>query len=114
MSAPDSPTLVNRNCREAERASRRRSAARAITAPAPAATPLTAATTGRGSSRSPRTTAPVMRVKSSRSPGPMACSAPMMSRTSPPEQNPRPRPVSTSTRTPSRLGSSASRSRRSA
>ena len=46
--------------------------------------------------------------------GPMACSAPMMSRTSPPEQNPRPRPVTTSTRIPSRLGSSASRSRRSA
>jgi hypothetical protein len=114
MSAPARPTLVNRNWNEAERASRRKSAARAMTAPAPAATPLTAATTGSGSSRRPRTTAPVMRVNSSSSRVPIAWSGPMMSRTSPPEQKPRPLPVSTSTRGPSRWGSSASRSRRSA
>ena len=52
MSAPDSPTRVNRNANDADCASRRKSAASAITDPAPAATPLTAAMTGIGSSRS--------------------------------------------------------------
>lgn len=38
MSAPDTPTLVNRTEKNPERASSRKSAASAITAPAPAAT----------------------------------------------------------------------------
>src|SRR4029450_7776691 len=114
MSAPARPTFVNRNANRAERASTRRSAASAMTAPAPAATPFTAATIGSGHSRISRTTAPVMRVNSSSVRWSEPSSAPMISCTSPPEQKPRPAPVITSARTSSRWGSSASTSRRSA
>ena len=62
---------MNRNANDAERASRRKSLASAITEPAPAATPLTEAITGSGHSRSAFTTAPVMRVNSSSSAAPM-------------------------------------------
>ena len=65
MSAPARPTFVKRNANVAERATTRRSAASAITAPAPAAVPLTAATIGCGQSRIAWMTAPVMRVNSS-------------------------------------------------
>ena len=64
MSPPESPTLVNRNRKLADSASRRISAAAARTAPAPAATPLTAAITGCGISRRLRTQAPVIRANS--------------------------------------------------
>ena len=114
MSAPERPTRVKRNANDADRASRRKSLASAITEPAPAATPLIAAMTGSGHSRSALTTAPVMRVNSSSSAVSMCCSSPMISSTSPPEQKPRPAPVRTSTRASPRWGSSASRSRRSA
>src|SRR5919108_1166301 len=114
MSAPASPTRTNRKASRADLASTRRSAARAITAPAPAATPLTPATIGGGHSRIRGTTEPVIRVNSSSSFEPISWSAPMMSSTSPPEQNPRPVPVITTARTSSRWGSSARRSRRSA
>src|SRR6202521_3213734 len=114
MSPPDSPTLVNRNEKVAERARRRRSAASAITAPAPAATLLTEAMIGSGQSRIRWVTVPVMRVKASKSRGSIFCSSPMISVTSPPELKPRPVPVMTSTRTSSRCGRSVSRSRRSA
>ena len=67
MSAPASPTFVNRNENFAELATIRKSAASASTAPAPAATPLTAATIGIGVSRIALTTAPLMRVNSSSS-----------------------------------------------
>ena len=67
MSAPERPTRVNRNANDAERARRRKSLASAITEPAPAATPLIAAMTGSGHSRSALTTAPVIRVNSSSS-----------------------------------------------
>src|SRR2546428_7339611 len=114
MSAPASPTWVNRKAKEALRATSRRSAASAMTAPAPAATPFTAATMGSGHSRIRCTTEPVIRVKSSSPRGSIFSSSPMISCTSPPEQKPRPWPVMTRTRTSSRCGSSARRSRRSA
>ena len=114
MSAPAKPTLVNRNANDADAASSRKSLASAITEPAPAAIPLTAAITGSGHSRSAFTTAPVIRVNSSSCAAAIFCSSPMISSTSPPEQNPRPCPVMTTTRASPRCGSSASRSRRSA
>ena len=58
MSAPDRPTLVKRKRKLADRAQTRKSDASAITAPAPAAVPLTPATTGSGTSRRRCTTAP--------------------------------------------------------
>ena len=48
MSAPASPTLVNRKANFADRAITRKSLARASTDPAPAAVPWMAATTGTG------------------------------------------------------------------
>jgi hypothetical protein len=114
MSAPASPTFVNRNENFAELATSRMSAASASTAPAPAATPLTAATIGSGQSRIALTTEPLIRVNSSSSAAGIRWSAPMISSTSPPEQKPRPSPVSTSTRASPQCGSSTSRSRRSA
>ncbi len=114
MSAPASPTRVNRKANEAESAISRKSQASARTAPAPAATPLMAAITGTGHSRSALTTLPVMRVNSRSSAVPMSCSGPMISSTSPPEQKPWPSPPKISTRTSPRAGSSAMRSRRSA
>ena len=114
MSAPDSPTLVNRNANRAAGVQTRKSAASAMTAPAPAAMPCTAAMIGTGHSRMPRMTSPVIRVKASSWSGDMDKVAPMISLTSPPEQNARPLPRTTRTRTSPRCGSSASRSRRSA
>src|SRR6266849_4420309 len=114
MSAPESPTFVNRKEKVADQARMRRSAASAITAPAPAATPLTEAMIGRGQSRIRWVTVPVMRVKASKSRASIFWSSPMISVTSPPELKPRPVPVMTSTRTSSRCGRSVSRSRRSA
>jgi hypothetical protein len=114
MSAPASPTFVNKNASDADSANKRRSAASAITAPAPAATPLIAAMMGIGQSRIKRTTAPVIRVKSSRPETSIFRSSPMISWTSPPEQNPRPSPVMTRARTSALRGTSWSRSRRSA
>ena len=104
MSAPASPTRVNRKANEADSAITRKSQASAITAPAPAATPLIAAMTGSGHSRSALTTLPVIRVNSSSSAVPISCSGPMISSTSPPEEKPRPSPVITSTRTSPRCG----------
>src|SRR5216684_1773579 len=114
MSPPDNPTLVKRNENVAEAAMIRRSAASAITAPAPAATPLTEAMMGRGQSRIRCVTLPVIRVKASKSRASIFWSSPMISVTSPPELKPRPVPVMTSTLTSSRCGRSVSRSRRSA
>src|SRR5919204_288786 len=62
MSAPERPTRVNKNAKEAERARMRMSEASARTAPAPAATPLMAAITGTGHSRRRWVTIPVMRI----------------------------------------------------
>src|SRR5205809_279815 len=98
MSPPESPTLVKRKRKLAEEARTRISAAAASTAPAPAATPLTAAITGCGISRRLRTHAPVMRANSYTSRVPLLISSAMISSTSPPEQNPRPWPRITSTR----------------
>ena len=67
MSAPASPTRVNRKANDADSAITRKSQASASTAPAPAATPLMAAITGTGHSRSALTTVPVIRVNSSSS-----------------------------------------------
>ena len=53
-----SPSLQNGWMKLAERAAITRSHASATLAPAPAATPLTAATTGMGSARSVRTSGP--------------------------------------------------------
>ena len=91
---PTSPTRVNRNANVAERgqqpevARQRDHGARAGARPvdrrrSPAA----------GSRAAPLTTAPVMRVNSSSSAASILCSSPMISSTSPPEQNPRPSPV---------------------
>ena len=99
MSAPAKPTFVKRNAKLAERATIRRSAASAITAPAPAAMPFTAAMIGSGHSRIPWTTAPVIRVNSSSPSASRERSGPMMSFTSPPEQNARPAPVTMTART---------------
>ena len=65
----------------------RRSQAEAITAPAPATVPLSAAITGRRQRRMARIRSQVMRVNSSRPRESRPNSAPMMSSTSPPEQN---------------------------
>ena len=114
MSAPDSPTLVNRNAKRAFGVHTRKSAASAITDPAPAAMPCTAAMIGTGHSRMRWITSPLIRVKASSSSGDMDSVAPMISLTSPPEQNARPLPRTTRTLVSPRCGSSASRSRRSA
>ena len=114
MSPPDRPTLVNRNANRAAGVATRKSAASAITAPAPAAIPWSAAMMGTGHSRMPRMTSPVIRVKASSWSWPIRRVAPMISLTSPPEQNARPAPRSTSARTSPRCGSWARRSRRSA
>ena len=59
MSAPVRPTFVKRNANFAESAITRRSLASAITAPAPAAVPLTAAITGLSRRRRFSMTSPV-------------------------------------------------------
>ncbi len=104
MSAPASPTFVNRNAIFAERAASRKSEASAITAPAPAATPFRTASTGCGARRMALIRAHVMRVNA-RSSGPVILrSGPMMSSTSPPEQKPEPSPVIEIARTSFRPG----------
>ena len=74
MSQPASPTRTNRNAVRAAGVPRRRSAASAIIAPAPAHTPSTAATIGCGQARIAFTRSPVMRVNASR-PGMSGASA---------------------------------------
>ena len=95
MSAPASPTFTNRKAIFAFSDITRKSQASAITAPAPAAMPLMAATTGLRSWRMAPMSAPVMRVNAMRSAGVISNSGPMMSCTLPPEQKPRPAPVMT-------------------
>ncbi|SUV85748.1 Uncharacterised protein [Bordetella pertussis] len=97
MSAPASPTRVNRKAVRAAGVPSRMSEASAIIAPAPAHTPSTAATMGCGHARMALTRSPVMRVKSSSSGMLMRVSGPMISCTSPPEQKLPPAPVSTTT-----------------
>ena len=103
MSAPESPTLVNRNATRLFGVPSRRSEAIARIAPAPAHTPSTAATIGCGHARIALTRSPVMRVKRRRpSASPLAriaTSGPMISCTSPPEEKFPPSPVSTTART---------------
>ena len=100
MSAPDRPTLVNRNAIRADTAAIRMSQAAAITAPAPAVVPFNAAITGRRHCRIASTRSHVIRVHSSSSRYSRPIRRPMMSRTSPPEQNAFPVPVITTARTP--------------
>ena len=66
MSAPARPTLVKRKAIFAFSLATRRSDARAMTAPAPAAVPLSAATTGLRSARMFLIRSHVMRVNSTR------------------------------------------------
>ena len=114
MSAPANPTLGKRNDTFADSAITRRSAAIAITAPAPAAAPLIAAITGLAQRRMFSTTAPVMRANASTAFRSLLVRGPMMSSTSPPEQKPFPSPVITTAFTASRVRSVAKRSRSSA
>ena len=92
-------------------AAMRMSQAAAITAPAPATVPLSAATTGRRHCRIARMRSPVSRVNSSSPAASRANSAPMMSSTSPPEQKARPLPVMTIARTPGSVSSARKVSR---
>ena len=62
MSAPESPTRTKRNAILARSAAMRKSQADAMTAPAPATVPLSAATTGRGQRRMARIRSQVSRV----------------------------------------------------
>ena len=114
MSAPERPTRTNRNAIFADSAATRMSQAVAITAPAPATVPLSAAITGRRQRRMLRITSQVMRVNSRSPAASRANRAPMMSSTSPPEQNARPAPVSTMARTPGSVSSARKVSRSSA
>ncbi len=70
-------------------------------APAPAATPSTAATIGCGQARMALTSSPVMAVKFIRPLVSRSSSGPMISWTSPPEQKSPPAPVTTKARTAS-------------
>ncbi len=79
-----------------------------MTAPAPTATPLTAATTGRGTVQIVWMSRPVMRVNSTRPAMSRENSSAMMSCWSPPEQKPGPRPVRSTARA-SRTSPSASK-----
>ncbi len=107
MSAPHRPTFVNRNAIFALSAPMRRSAAAAITAPAPQVVPLSEARIGFSSLRMFSISLQVMRVKACTSATGTSNSRPMMSSTSPPVQKARPVPVITTQRTLSRLPSSA-------
>ncbi len=99
ISVPARPTLTNRNAIFASSPAMRMSEASAIQAPAPAVVPFKLAMTGFASRRMFRMSSQVMRVNSS-SPSMLRLkSSPMMSCTSPPEQNARPVPVITTTRT---------------
>ena len=103
MSAPESPTRTNRKATLLRAVPKRRSAAIAMIAPAPAQMPSMAAMIGCGQARIVFTRSPVMRVKariSSVRPASRArTSGPMMSWTSPPEQKLPPAPVMTTART---------------
>ena len=99
MSPPDSPTLVNRNAKRPDSVTTRKSDARAITAPAPAAMPWIALMIGIGHSRMARIASPVIFVNRIRSRGSIVMSSPMISLTSPPAQNALPSPRMTSART---------------
>jgi hypothetical protein len=114
MSAPDKPTLVNRNAILAVSAATRTSAAAAITAPAPHVVPLSAATIGFSSVRMFSIKSHVMRVNANSSASGTSNSLPMMSLTSPPEQNARPLPVISTLRTLSRVRNATNVSRSSA
>ncbi len=98
MSAPASPTRVNRKAVLASGVASRRSEAMARMAPAPAQMPSTAAITGCGHLRIALTRSPVMRVKASSSGIFIWVSGSMISNTSPPEQKLPPEPVSTMAR----------------
>ena len=114
MSAPASPTRVNRKAVRAAGVPSRMSEASASMAPAPVQTPSTAAMTGCGARFIALTVSPVMRVNASRSGMLMASSGSMISNTSPPEQKLPPAPVRTTARTSLASGSARNRSRSSA
>ena len=99
MSAPESPTRVNRYAIRADSAAIRTSHAVAMTAPAPATVPLSAPITGCRHCRIAAIRSHVIRVNSSSPSKSRSKSAPMMSSTSPPLQNPLPAPVITTART---------------
>ena len=111
MSAPARPTREKRKAILALSAAIRMSLAAAITAPAPATVPLSAATTGRRHWRMERMRSPVRRVNSSRPAASLENSAPMMSSTSPPLQKARPVPVMMTARTPGSVSSARKASR---
>jgi len=92
----------------------RTSHAAAMTAPAPQTVPFSAPTIGFSSRRMFSIRSQVMRVNASSSASETPNSRPMMSRTSPPEQNARPVPVITTARTESRVRSALNVSRSSA
>jgi hypothetical protein len=86
MSAPASPTRVNKNAVAVCSVPSRRSDASASIAPAPAQIPSIAATIGCGQARIALIKSPVMRVNSSSSGMLIFVNGPMISCTSPPEQ----------------------------
>ena len=114
MSAPASPTRVNKKAVLARGVPSRMSAASAIMAPAPAQMPSIAAMMGCGHSRMALIRLPVMRVNSSISGIVICVNGPMISCTSPPEQKLPPAPVSTTTLTSLASSSARNRSRSSA
>jgi hypothetical protein len=101
MSQPARPTRLNRKATLARGVAIRRSEAIARIAPAPAATPSTAAMIGCGQARIAFTTSPVRAVKAMSPRVSRLTSSPMMSCTSPPEQKFPPAPVSTKARSSS-------------
>ena len=105
---------MNRKAIFALSAATRRSAAAAITAPAPQVVPFSAATIGFSSARMLPIRSQVMRVKARSSASVRPNSLPMMSFTSPPVQNARPVPVISTQRTASRARSVTNASRSSA
>ena len=114
MSQPARPTRVNRNAVFAAGVPRRRSAAIAMIAPAPAQMPSIAAITGCGQWRIAFTRSPVMWVKSISSGIFIFVSGPMISCTSPPEQKLPPAPVTITTLMSVAYCSARNRSRNSA
>ena len=92
MSAPARPTRVNKKAVLAFGVPRRKSAASAIIAPAPAQMPSVAAITGCGQVLIALTKSPVMRVNASNSGIVILVSGPIISWTSPPEQKLPPSP----------------------
>ena len=114
MSAPASPTRVNKNAVLARAVPSRMSAASAIMAPAPAQMPSIAAMMGCGHKRMALIRLPVMRVNSSISGMVICVNGPMISCTSPPEQKLPPAPVSTTALTSVLCSSARNISRNSA